>query len=164
VQAMRFTLGWRIAPAGQPIPFQRGQFRIGDLLEWTASVAVWLGFSQFVKVEVSSLIHYVLNIVGVAVIIIPISLATTSQRGLRRTTLLGLLMWIAAVELFFYVLSYALDPGAFNRPWWFWLTMSIGSIAGYLFCTGVNFTIIRRLGFRWVAARFTSKARAIERT
>ena len=160
MQAMRFTLGWHIARACQPLHLQRGQFRIGDLLEWTASVAVWLGINQFIKVEVASLFHYVMSIVSAAMILIPIALATTSQRGLYGRTFLALLMWIVAVELFFNVLGYALDARAFTRPWWFWLTMSIGSIAGYLLPTGINFVIIRRLGFRWVITQSRSTGRS----
>jgi hypothetical protein len=149
VQAMRFTLGWRIAPAGESSDFQRGQFRIGELLEWTAAIGVWLGISQFIKVPVASLIHYIMAIVSGALIIIPTALAIMSPRGLRGTTVLALSIWIAAVELFFNLLGYTLDPAAYPGPWWFWVIMSLGSVAGYLFVTGINFAIIRRLGFRW---------------
>lgn len=152
MQAMRFMLGWRIAPAGQLCASQRGQFRIGDLMEWTVSVAVWLGLNQFIKVEAASFVHYFMAMAGAAVILIPVALAVTSQRGLRGITALALFAWIMSVESFFYAVGFALDPRAFAWPWATLLAATGGSLAGYLLATGINFAIIRTLGYQWTAA------------
>jgi hypothetical protein len=149
MQLMRFGLGWRLVAERQPNRFQRGQFRIGDLLEWTASIAVWLGINQFINIETANLFSYLSALLGTALILIPMAMATTSRHGLTGRTVFLLIAWIVAVELLFNALSYALDPAAFAWPWWSLLGVNFAYSAGWFLCTVVNFGIIRRLGYRW---------------
>jgi hypothetical protein len=150
VQALWFVCGWRIAVTDESILGQRGQFRIGDLLEWTVSVGVWLAINRFIKMPVDGLYHYSLRILGTDIILLPIALAATSKWGLRLPVVAALFAWTLAVELLWYGLVYIHDPADFSRgPWWIYVSRFTGDIAGWLLATGINFAIIRRLGFRW---------------
>jgi hypothetical protein len=157
VQALRFVCGWRIAVTDESILGQRGQFRIGDLLEWTVSVGVWLAINRFIKMPVDGLYHFSLTILGTDIILLPIALAATSKRGLRLPVVAALFAWTLAVELLWYGLVYIHDPADFSRgPWWIYVSRFAGDIAGWLLATGFNFAIIRRLGFRWRSVPISS--------
>jgi hypothetical protein len=150
-QGIRFALGWRLVPTDEPRP--RGQFHLMDMLEWTASVGAWLAINRLVALDPANLYQYSIGVLGLALTLIPIALVATSDRGLRTATALILLAWVLTVEAFFYVLGYAVDPSSFTQPRSFYLSLLIGGVAGSLLYAGLNFWIIRRLGFRWEGSK-----------
>jgi len=146
-QGFRFAFGWRLVTTDkQP---RRNQFQLADVIGWITSIAAWLAVNRLIALDLANLRDYAVQVLTMALILFPIALATTSERGLSAATALILCVWVSAVEIFFYVLARFVDPSAFRYPWSLFFSMCFGDAAGSLLLPALNFWIIRRLGFRW---------------
>jgi hypothetical protein len=146
-QGFRFAFGWRLVTTDkQP---RRNQFQLADVLEWTTSIAAWLAVNRLIALDLANSRDYAVRVLAMALILFPIALVTTSERGLSAATALALCVWVSAVEVFFYVTARFVDPSAFRYSWSLYFSMCFGDAAGSLLFPALNFWIIRRLGFRW---------------
>lgn len=146
-QGFRFAFGWRLVTNDkQP---RRNQFQLADVLEWTTSIAAWLAVNRLIALDLANMRDYAVQFLTMALILFPIALVATSQRGLSAASALVLCVWVSAVELFFYVMARFVDPSAFRYPWSLFFSMCFGDAAGSLLLPALNFWIIRRLGFQW---------------
>jgi len=146
-QGFRFAFGWRLVTTDKEP--RRNQFRLADVLEWTTSVAAWLAVNRLIALDLANSRDYAFRELAMTLILLPIALVATSERGLSAATAVALCVWVSAVEVFFYVLAYFVDPSAFRMSWSLYFSMCFGDAAGSLPFTALNFWIIRRLGFRW---------------
>jgi hypothetical protein len=152
VQGLRFVCGWSIDLVRQANPIQSRQFRLGDLVEWTASVAAWLAMLRLHWFAWSSPAEYLLHRFTLIALVLPVALFATGQ-GRRRLSVLGsLLLWFLVVEAAGNFIGYLTNPSAFAFSWRLLAAVSLGSTAGVVLAAGVNFLVLRWLGFRWSRA------------
>jgi hypothetical protein len=146
-QGFRFAFGWRLVTTDkQP---RRNQFQLADVLEWTTSFAAWLAINRLIALDLANSRDYAFRELAMALILFPIALVATSERGLSASTAFALCVWMSAVEIFFNVLAYFVDPSAYRMSRSLFFSMCFGYTTGSFLFTALNFWIIRCLGFRW---------------
>jgi hypothetical protein len=148
-QGLRFVGGWSIGFIRQANPIQSRQFRLGDLVEWTASVAAWLAVLRLHWFAWSGPGEYLLHRLTLIALVLPIALYATSPGKLRPAIIMGLLCWIVAVEATGNLVGYLATPSAFAYPWRLLLAVTVGSMLGTVLAAALNFLVVRWLGFRW---------------
>jgi len=120
-QGFRFAFGWRLVTTDKEP--RRNQFQLADVLEWTTSIAAWLAVNRLIAFDLANSRDYAFRELAMALVLFPIARVATSERGLSVVTAFVLCVWVSAVEVFFYVLAYLVDPSAFRYPWSLFFSM-----------------------------------------
>lgn len=148
-QGLRVFLRWRITDAPAAVEPGAGQFRILDLLEWTASIGVWLVFLQLWEMPLENA-PAMINVTTRALLIcLPIALVGTSERGFTWRSVGWLLLWTFGVQLLRVIPSTIASGRGFQYDWWFSIYSSAFFCLPWLVSAGAIFAVLHRLGYRW---------------
>jgi hypothetical protein len=160
-QGLRFLLGWRLDVHGERPAIRGGHFGIADLIEWTVSIGVYLGFLHLCGgFHNLSLLCRV--VVWQALVSLPVALSIMSRRRPQWA-------WFSAAVSTALATTAILEfvNGAFDASWWRFLKYVLVLATSYVAATAVNFVVIRSLGFRLTTQRrqaCSSVACAFERS
>ena len=154
-QGLRLLLGWRLQWNDEPLQYDRSQFGTADLIEWMISIGFFLGLGS-----VCGWYHN-LRLLGMllawhAGITLPLAFTILSPQGLTFARLLVVVSCAVVATAIYHSVSWYFVP--LRLPTWMLASQVLTPFTCYLFATGVNVGIIRRLGFHWSDRRRGSEA------
>ena len=145
-QGLRFLLGWRLVLQIEGSVPRAPQFQIADLIEWTVSISVFFGLGQLCG-WFHNLRLLAMLIAWQSVITLPLALTIVSQRGPRWAQVLLVVCLALFATVVFNLVNWYFAP--LPLPSWMLLSQMLTPVACYLLAVAVNFSIVRRIGFRW---------------
>jgi hypothetical protein len=146
-QGLRFFFGCQIARPHHASQLRVGQFHIADLMEWTATIAVWFGIHYWIGPEIGGLFDQSLDQLGPILISVATAMALSSNRRPSLLTFVYLFAWVQFVNFTVNCIFWAAGS---PFSWHYFTISSLGTVGSLLPAT-VTFGLLRRWGYRWVS-------------
>lgn len=148
-QGLRLLGGQRLVLRDEAVSVCN-RFGTADLIEWTFTIGVFLGFGSLMG-WFHNLMLLASGIGLFAIMTLPLAIAIVSQNRRPWVWIAGAMCLAFTATLVRNLLSWHfLSPDMLKMPIWMLTSYNVTIPACYLIATALNFSIVRRLGFRWL--------------